>query len=386
MEKLIYDIINKQYLIRGEDMDFKFYMPTKVLFGKGIVKKSIDEIKNYGSKAFIITGKRSSKINGSLDDVESVLKEANIQYIIFDEVEENPSIETVEKAAIIGRENDVNFIIGIGGGSPIDAAKAIGAMIKNKELTGETLFTNRKLESIDIIAVPTTSGTGTETTQYSILTDHKSETKKNLGQIIFPKLSLVDPTYTMDMRIEVTRNTAIDAFSHIVEGYLNINATFITDMMVEKALNIWGECIQSLISGNINYEVREKLMLSSTIAGMIIAQTGTSIPHGMGYALTYFKNIPHGLANGCLYIEYLRVFKNKERVNNIYKYLGLNNYNELEDILRQLTKIEINVSIKELEYYSKSMSENKAKLKNHPEDIGYEQIFNIYKKSLINSL
>lgn len=364
-------------------MELKYFMPTTVLMRQGIVLERSSEFKSFGKKAFIITGKKSSKVNGSLNDVKEALNKESIDYIIFDEIEENPSVETIEKAAELGKANKVDFIIGIGGGSPIDAAKGIGVMINNPKLTGETLFTSEKLESIDIIAIPTTSGTGTETTQYSILTDHKAKTKKNLGQSIFPKLSLIDPKYTMDMNVEVTRSTAVDALSHIVEGYLNKNASIITDALVEKSLKIWGKCIPALVKGEFDYETRENLMIASTMAGIIIAQAGTSLPHGMGYPLTYFKGVPHGLANGCLYVEYLKVFKSREKVEKIHELLGLKSHEELEILLEKLNKIDIEITAEEIKEYAKGMAENKAKLQNHPEEIGFEEIYNIYSRSLL---
>ena len=364
-------------------MELKFFMPTKVLMGKDIVLNNSNLLSEFGNKALIVTGKYSSKKNGSLDDVVSVLKKENIDYAIFDEIEENPSVESVVKAAELGKKENVDFIVGIGGGSPIDASKAIGVMIKNKDLTGETLFSTEVLESIDIVAVPTTAGTGTETTQYAIITDHKNKTKRNLGQSIFAKLALVDASYMMGMNESITRNTAFDALSHIVEGYLNTNANLITDGLCEKALSVWGECIPSLLKGEFSLSDREKFMIASNMAGTIIAQTGTSLPHGMGYPLTYFKNVSHGLANGCLYKEYLKVFKNREKVNNIYKCLGLKSYEEFEDIIGKLTTINIEITEEELRVWSKDFAGNKAKLKNHPENITEEEIFKIYRNSLI---
>ncbi|MGL4761157.1 MAG: iron-containing alcohol dehydrogenase family protein [Sarcina sp.] len=364
-------------------MNFKFYMPTRVLMEECIVLKSGSELSKFGKKALIVTGRYSSKKNGSLDDVKTVLEKENIEYKIFDEIEENPSVETVCKAAEIGRNEKVDFIVGIGGGSPIDAAKAIGVMIKNAELTADTLFSSEKLESIDIVAVPTTAGTGTETTQYSILTDHKNKTKRNLGQAIFPLISLLDARYMMGMNIEVTRNTAFDALSHIVEGYLNVNASIMTDALSEKAISVWGECIDELLSGEISFKTREKLMIASNLAGTIIAQTGTSLPHGMGYALTYFKGVPHGLANGCLYKEYLNSFKNREKVDKIYKLLGLESQEELNKVIEVMTKVDVDITEKELKVWSEEFASNVAKLKNHPETITKDEIFSIYKNSLI---
>lgn len=363
-------------------MEFKYFMPTRVLMGNNIIINSYNEFESFGKKAYIITGRNSAKINGSLNDVIKALDLASIKYTIFDEVEENPSLETIEKAVEIGKIERIDFIIGIGGGSPIDAAKVIAVMMKNKGLTKDNILEAEKLSALDVISVPTTSGTGTETTQYAIVTDNKNRTKVNFGQIVFPKISFLDARYSEHMIFETTLNTAVDALSHIIEGYLNINANIITDALAEKAIKLWGECIGELVDGEISYEVREKLMISSTMAGIVIAQTGTSLPHGMGYPLTYFKNIPHGLANGCLYIEYLKVFKNRERVENIYKLLGLQSYSDLENLLGKFTKVDIEISDEEIKSYTDSMWKNQGKLKNHPEKVSYEELYNIYYRSL----
>lgn len=363
-------------------MSFKFYMPTNVVVGRNVVVDNYSLFKEYGKKAIIVTGRHSAKINGALDDVIKALKMADMDYEVFDKVEENPSLETIEDAAKLAISLKVDFVIGIGGGSPLDASKAIAVMIKNPEMTKDTIITSRILEAVDVVAIPTTSGTGSETTQYSIVTVHKEKTKKNLGQSIFPKLALLDGKYTEFVTKETTVNTAVDAFSHLVESYLNVNANFITDGIIEKAIALWGQCIDSLIKGEVSLEERDKLMLVSTMAGMVIAQTGTSLPHGMGYPLTYFKNIPHGLANGCLYIEYLNIFKDRERIDNIWRLLNLKSYEELTGVLRKLTKVNIKLTEDEIKEYTDGMWNNKAKLKNHPEEISYNDIYKIYKKSL----
>lgn len=271
-------------------MNLNFFMPTRMVMGKDAVRKNYELFKGYGEKALIVTGKTSSKKNGSLRDVEKALKEANISYVIFDDIEENPSLETIEKASAFGIAEGANFVVGIGGGSTLDASKAIAVMLKNPHINKDNIFTSGALSALDVIAVPTTSGTGSETTQYSIVTDHKRKTKINLGQSIFPKIAFLDATYTEGMNLNVTVNTSVDALTHIVEGYLNVKANVLTDGLVAVALNIWGQCIPALQSGEVSFEVREKLMLASTIGGIIIAQVGTSLPHGMGLNILHSEN------------------------------------------------------------------------------------------------
>ena len=363
-------------------MKFTYEMPVKVLMGSNVVSEHKEEFGKYGKKALIVTGKGSAKKSGALEDVTRALLEMNIEYVVFDEVEENPCTVTIEKAGALGKLERVEFIIGIGGGSPLDAAKAIGIMINNPELTEETLFCSTPLESIPVLAVPTTAGTGSETTPYAILTDHRHETKRNLGQKVFCQAAFLDAAYTESIPYRITVNTALDAMTHLVEGYLNTNSTLLSDMLAEKGLEIWGSCIPALLEDKVDFNIREKLMLASSIAGMVIAGTGTSLPHGMGYPLTYFKGVPHGLANAVLFKHYLKSFKMRDKVAKLPHLLGLGSQEELDDILTKTTALQISVTHQELEDWSRGFVSNTAKLKNHPEPVAYEAIYQIYFESL----
>lgn len=362
---------------------FQFYMPTQVIVGRECVLKQGDLLKGMGQKALIVTGRHSAKCNGSLEDVKAALKEVGIDYCLFDEVEENPSLETVEKARDFGLQEGAEFVIGIGGGSPIDAAKAIAVMIYNPELTGDTLVSGKKLHSIPVIAVPTTAGTGTEVTQYAIVTDHKAQTKKNIGHSVFPKIAFVDAYYMKDMPKTITIHTAVDAMSHLVESYLNVKSNPVSEALVVEGLKHWGQCIPELLKGEFTLEGREHLMMASMLAGMAIAQTGTSLPHGMGYALTYHKGLSHGLANGVLYKAYLRSFKDQSKVQTLHHILGLESHEALEELLDTLCVCDIQVSAEELSAYTDEMCANKAKLQNHPEAITRDEVYQIYADSLL---
>jgi alcohol dehydrogenase len=357
-------------------------MPTRIISGENVILENYQLLKAFGKKAMIVTGKNSSRVNGSLVDIEEALKKASIEYVIFDEVEQNPSLETIERGGEKGKKEKVDFIIGIGGGSPLDSSKVIGILVKNPELKGEDIFNKKNLKSIDIIAIPTTSGTGSEANPYSIITLKKEKTKTNSGQKIYPAISFLDPRYTMGLPLKITVNTAVDALCHLIEGYLNANASILTDSLAEAGMKIWGECLEALLSGNLDIKIREKLMFASNLAGMVIGQTGTSIPHGMGYALTYNKGVPHGLASGILEAEYLKVFKDREKVNKLPGLIGLKSYQAFEELLKKLTDSKISITEDEIQEYSKAFFENKKKLANHPETITYDEICGIYRKSL----
>lgn len=364
-------------------MKFDYSMPTEIYFQRGSIEKNKNAMKKLGCKALIVTGKNSSKRNGSLKDMTDALESLNITYSIFDEVEENPSLETIEKAAKIGKELKVDFLIGIGGGSPLDASKAVAVFIKNPQVNIDNIFTSGKLESIPVVAVPTTSGTGSEVTQYSIVTVHKEQTKKNLGQSVFPSIAYLDSSYTDSAPYSVTVNTAVDAFTHLVESYLNSNSTIMTDIYDEKGFELFKFCFDSLTRKELTEEFRDKVMLASMLGGIAIAQNGTSLPHGMGYALTYNKNLPHGLANGMLTVAYLKSFKDKNKIMKMLNILGLKNLEELKSIFDSLFHVAIELSAEEIHQYAFSLAQNKAKLKNHPEEITSQDIEQIYKNSLL---
>jgi len=364
-------------------MDFiNYHMPTRILLDEEVVLKNSPLFLSYGDRALIVTGKTSSIKNGSLKDVISALKKEGITYDIFNNVEENPSLETVEDIATLGRSQKSDFIIGIGGGSPIDAAKAAGVLIMNPTATRFDLFNSPNLKSVPIIAVPTTAGTGTETTPYSILTDNQLQTKHGICQKIFPDIALLDIKYLMFLPERITINTSIDALTHLVEGYLSSKSNIVSDALAEKGLKLFGECLNMIKEKDFTYTVREKLMLASTIAGMVIAQTATSLPHAMGYALTYFHKVPHGKANGILLKSYLEFCEDENKVRKILYLLTLENLDELGVFLNDMLGCVDNVSYEEVCSYSDKIISNKGKLKNHPTPVTIEDIIKIYKNSL----
>lgn len=361
---------------------FEYLMPTKVLFGKEVIRNHSTLFENYGKKALIVTGRSSARKNGSLQDIVDVLEQNEIAYCIFDEVEENPSMETVQKGGDFGRKEKVDFIIAIGGGSPLDAAKGIDILVANKDSTKEDLFITKPMNTIPLIAVPTTAGTGSETTPYAILTDHQAKTKRNFAHTVFFDIAFLDAKYMMDMPDAITINTAVDALSHLVEGYLTVKANLFSDIWAEKGLSFFSECMEALKNKNFTYEIREKLLLTSTIAGMVIAHSGTSLPHGMGYALTYFHNVAHGRANGLLMKAYLEMHPDKQKVQKILRCLGLDSLEDLGAFLDLLLGEKEKVTDKEILEYVEGMISNEAKLKNHPGKVSQGDLYAIYKKSL----
>ncbi len=286
------------------------YMPVPVYSEPEAVKKHADELSSFGRRCLIITGRSSSRINGSLKDVTEALKSHGISYHIFDDIEENPSVETVMRAVVTGAEVLADHVIGVGGGSPLDAAKAVAFMLAHPGADAGLLYTAGDDHRLPLVLVPTTCGTGSEVTQYSVLTrtlPSQTRTKKSISHSIFADLALIDGKYLKTAPISVLRSTAVDALSHMAESYINTRADDLSRMFVRSGLELWKGCRKVLDSGRAEPEELQRLMNASAMAGMAIAQTSTTVPHGLSYALTLQKNIPHGAAVGYFLGGYIRL-------------------------------------------------------------------------------
>ena len=291
-----------------------YYMPTHIYEEAGCVRNHGKEWTSLGSKAMIVTGHTSAKRNGALADVEETLEANQVSYILFDQVEENPSIETIMQARQIGLDEGVDFVIGIGGGSPMDAAKAIALMIRKPEAGPEYLYTKGDDTAIPVVEVPTTCGTGSESTPYAILTIHAKETKGSISHRIFPAYGLIDAGYLAYAPKQVICNTAVDALGHLIESYINSNATDYSRMLNEKALEVWSRSIPYLTGAREALPTDySNLMNASCMAGMSISHTGTSLPHGLSYPVTYTMGMPHGAAIGYFLYGYLKYAPAKAR-------------------------------------------------------------------------
>lgn len=365
-------------------MNFTFAVPTKIHFGKECVKAYADEIKQYGKKALIVTGKHSAKACGALDDVVLTLTQNNIEYHIFNEVENNPSVETVEKAADIARQRSVDMIIAIGGGSAIDAAKAIAVLAANSQMSVLDLFKNEFEKVLPIIAIPTTAGTGSEVTPYSVLLRKDIQTKVSFGTFdTYPAVALLDSKYTKTLGKETTIHTAVDAFTHALEGYLANRSTVMSDVLALEAIRTFGKSVRKLINFNLNDEDRSNLLYVSLLGGIVIAQAGVTIAHGMGYCYTFFKDIPHGKANGLLMRDYLKFNypAAKEKIDTVMRELGCGSIDEFGDLFEQLLGKAPVLSQDEIVKYTQLTQLQKGSIANTPQKVDAIAIEYLWKKT-----
>ena len=287
---------------------FAFHMPVNIQQGRGILKKKGKELlPAIGKKCFVVTGRHSAKVSGALDDLTEVLNTIGMGYTIFDAVEENPSFATVEEAAEKMKREHCDFVFAIGGGSPVDAGKAIAALAKNNGWSAEDLYSVKNPEALPVVCIPTTSGTGTEVTQYAILTDRFGNKGGFGSESIFPVYSFMDPEYTMTMPETITISTGVDALSHSIEGELkNGGNDPLVSMLSGKANAMIKENLKATLRRPKDYKTREQLQLASMYAGIVISQYGTTIVHSAGYPLSSFKDVKHGIANAYFLVPVLR--------------------------------------------------------------------------------
>ena len=293
----------------------KYYMPVKVYDETNCVRNHASELAALGRKALIITGRHSAKACGALDDVIAALTTHGCTFCHFSEVEENPSVETVVLAAEYGLEEGADFVIGIGGGSPMDAAKA-AAFLMDRDRPEAGYLYNKDIETtaLPVAAVPTTCGTGSEVTAVSVLTMHNKRTKSSIPHKIFPELALIDGKYLTGAPFSVIVSTSADALAHLIESYLSSKADDYSRYTALSGLQIWST-VRGILVGErpASGEDMAALMRASTYGGMAIAQTGTSLPHALSYIVTYDTKLSHGFAVGIFLTGFLSEASEEDR-------------------------------------------------------------------------
>lgn len=330
-----------------------YYMPVKVIKGRDCIAQNIGDL-ILGKRAAIITGKGSGIKSGALQQVKEVLDNNGTDYIVFDEIENNPSLEQVYDIGFKTAAADADFIIGIGGGSPLDAAKAVAVFAANGIELYDIFKGSYPVDPLSIVAIPTTAGTGSEVTPYSILTLHKEQTKRSFSSTkVFPKTAFLDAAFTQSLPFEVMAATAIDALSHCIEGYISNRASEISDYIALEGIRIIAGELKALKKGDLDFAARERLLFASMLAGIVISHTGTTIVHSMGYQLTYFKNIPHGKANALLLAEFLSFNSDaaSDRVNKVLGLLGFNTPRDFNSYIISLLPNDIKLTEAEITEY-----------------------------------
>ena len=303
---------------------FEFFIPQNIIVGAGTMAKLPECAKKLGgSHAMLISGPTLRKM-GIVDKAADYLKEAGMQVDIFTDVEANPSVTTVEKATEAFKETGADFIVALGGGSPMDVAKAVGVTAKFggsiKEYEGAHKVPGK---IIPLIAIPTTAGTGSEVTAFSVITDHSRDYKLTVFSYeLLPSYAILDPELLTSAPASVAAACGIDAFIHAEEAYVSTAASPFSDAMAEKAMELIGKNIRRFVARRTDIEAAEAMLTGSLFAGIAFSFARLGNVHAMSHPVSAFFDVPHGVANAVL----LPVIAEYNALADHGRYLTIYNY------------------------------------------------------------
>jgi alcohol dehydrogenase class IV len=315
---------------------FNFFVPTQILFGEGKLKELKNILSSYGKKGLLVSRPSKGSLKETYKRIYKMLEKAGISYIHFDEVIPNPTLEGVEEGVKLAAQHQVDFVLGVGGGSVLDTAKLIAFLHKPsgqidwKEAVG--LYDNPfavsepTIHSIPFIAVTTTSGSGSQCTQAGVVSDTSEQNKITLFHSgLFPSVSIVDPELMCSVPASVTAATGFDAFTHAFESYLGGRTSPLTEQMSLQAIKLVLENLPKAIVDPGNIEIRSQLALADTLAGMCLANGGADLPHPLGEIIGGIcPRVAHGETLAMVYPAFLNY---KEKVatgkfKKVSEYLG----------------------------------------------------------------
>ncbi len=332
-------------------MNFNEYMPVRVISGKNCLIENANLLLKYGKKCFIVTGRTSAIKSGCFAQITDIFDKNEVGYEVFNEIEQNPLTSTCKRAGDMAREYGADYILAIGGGSVLDAAKAVAIFSENPSFSHSDIYVRAiPCKHLPVILVGTTAGTGSEVTGVSVLTNADTGLKKSIsGADCYADISFCDYTYTKSTNTVIRISTALDAFCHAVEAYLASSANDNVFLYAEKAVKLIGSYI---LSGNFEDLADgdfEKLYAGSIYAGLAINIAGTDFPHTVGYYLTEQHGIPHGKACAAFMPLLLKRAKKycPEKLGAILGFLGCT-YEDLCSAVKSLADVKISVAEAEI--------------------------------------
>lgn len=281
---------------------FEFFIPQNIIVGAGtLVRLPECAQKLGGTHAMLLSGPTLRKM-GIVDKAAKYLEDAGMKVDIFTEIEANPSVTTVEKATTAFKEAGADFIVALGGGSPMDVAKAVGVTAKYGGSITEYEGAHKVPgKIIPLIAIPTTAGTGSEVTAFSVITDHSRDYKLTVFSYkLFPSYAILDPELLTSAPASVAAACGIDAFIHAEEAYVSTAASPFSDAMAEKAMELIGKNIRRFVARRTDLEAAEAMLTGSLFAGIAFSFARLGNVHAMSHPVSAFFDVPHGVANAVL--------------------------------------------------------------------------------------
>lgn len=365
-------------------MNFNYYIPTRVLFGKGQLA-NLHSQKLPGHKALIvISAGKSVRSNGYLARVEQQLDMAGVTYSIFDKIQSNPTKTNVMEGAALAKEQGCDFIIGLGGGSSIDAAKSIAVMATNNGdywdyISGGSGKGNPlSNDPLPVIAITTTAGTGTEADPWTVITKEDTNEKIGFGyDKTFPVLSIVDPDLMLTVPPHFTAYQGFDALFHSTEGYISKYNHPMGDLYALKAIELIGKNLSIAVADGKNEEARENVAWANTLSGMVESTSSCTSEHSLEHALSAFHpSLPHGAGLIMISRAYFTHFINKhicdDRFVQMARAMGMEDANDPMDFITTLVNLQKNCGVNDLKMsdYNIRPAEFEAMAKNARDTMG----------------
>lgn len=292
-------------------ISFNFYEPTEIIFGPGKLSELGGATAPIANKVLLVIDPILPKVMpAKVELAKASLSAAGVEVVQFDGVVPNPTLDKVQAGAEIARKEKVEAILGFGGGSAIDTAKAIAVAATHSGTAMDYLYfsdTQPTKDTLPIITVTTTSGTGTQVTKVSVLTDSSREFKSALCHPnIFPTLSIVDPELMLTLPKGATAAPGFDVFTHSFESFINVNASPFTDLMALESIRLVVDNLPKAVADGSNLDARINMAWADTLAGVCIANAGTTLPHAMGQPISgHFPKVSHGQSLAVIYPAFL---------------------------------------------------------------------------------
>lgn len=342
-------------------MSYQFFTPTRVLFGAGTLGQ-LHEQTMPGKKALLIISNGKSAIeNGYLSRTEAELQKAGVEWVIFNQVEANPLKSTVMAGANVARENECDFIVALGGGSVMDASKAIATMATNSGDVWDYISGGTgkgqpiKVDPLPIICITTTAGTGSEVDQWGVITNDKTNEKIGFGgdDRLFPVLAIVDPELMLSVPPKYTAYQGFDALFHSTEVYISKFANEMSDMIALKAIeNVAKYLVRAVKNGN-DLEARTGMAFANTLSGHAMVVSVTTAEHSLEHAMSaYHPNLPHGagliMISKAFYEFFIEKHACDERFIQMAQAMGMKDANKPEDFITALVNLQKECGVDQL--------------------------------------
>lgn len=290
--------------------NFSYYQPTEIIYGEGRINEIGEVVKKYGKKCLLVTTPVFPSVEAQYTKVKNILSDSGIEVAHFDNVQPNPTTDIITAGAEMAKSFGAEAVIGLGGGSSMDSAKAIAVEATHEGSCWDYLFFKKEPTeaTLPIIAVSTTSGTGSQVTQVAVVTNTAERDKSALYHpIIYPDVCVIDPELMLTVPKRVTAATGFDAMCHSFESTLNPGSSDYINTMAFRSIEIVAETLPYLLENLDDQEARSKMAMADTYGGLCIANSGVTLPHGVGMAISgMYPNVPHGESLAIIYPQFSR--------------------------------------------------------------------------------